>query len=107
MERTQELEIRQPVHYERCPQTPRKSAAGYFLPTIRTDHSASVECMTSNTRHRSPVALVLIDVINDFDFPDGARLLRNALPIVPRVARLKARASLAGIPAIYVNDNFG
>jgi len=64
--------------------------------------------MTSaNTRHKSPVALILIDVINDFDFPDGARLLRNALPIAPRLARLKERARRARIPAIYVNDNFG
>jgi len=64
--------------------------------------------MTSaNTRHKSPVALILIDVINDFDFPDGARLLRNALPIAPKLARLKERARRARIPAIYVNDNFG
>src|ERR1700676_4019967 len=64
--------------------------------------------MTSNnTRHKSPVALILIDVINDFDFPDGDRLLRNALPIAPRLARLKERARRARIPAIYVNDNFG
>jgi nicotinamidase-related amidase len=59
------------------------------------------------TRHNSPVALLLVDVINTFEFPDGARLLRNALPIAPRVARLKARVKQAGIPAIYVNDNFG
>jgi len=64
--------------------------------------------MTSgDTNHKSPVALILIDVINDFDFPDGARLLRNALPIAPKLARLKQRARRARIPAIYVNDNFG
>jgi len=64
--------------------------------------------MTSgDTNHKSPVALILIDVINDFDFPDGAQLLRNALPIAPRLARLKQRARRARIPAIYVNDNFG
>lgn len=64
--------------------------------------------MTSaNTRHKSSVALILIDVISDFDFPDGPGLLRHALPIAPRVARLKERATHAGIPAIYLNDNFG
>ena len=62
---------------------------------------------SSNTRHKSTAALILIDVINDFDFPDGARLLRNALPIAPKLARLKERARRARIPAIYVNDNFG
>ena len=53
------------------------------------------------------MALILVDVINDFEFPDGARLLRNAVPIAPKMARLKERARHAGIPAIYVNDNFG
>jgi nicotinamidase-related amidase len=62
---------------------------------------------TGNTRHKSPVALILVDVINHFEFPDGTRLLRNALPIAPNILRLKNRARRAGIPAIYVNDNFG
>jgi nicotinamidase-related amidase len=34
-------------------------------------------------------------------------MLIQALPIAPRIARLKARARAAGIPVIYVNDNFG
>ena len=51
--------------------------------------------------------MLLIDVINHFEFPDGRRLLRQALPIAPRLALLKRRARRAGIPAIYVNDNFG
>jgi nicotinamidase-related amidase len=61
----------------------------------------------NNTTRKSPLALILVDVINHFEFPDGDRLLRQALPIVPRLARLKARARSAGIPVIYVNDNFG
>jgi len=55
------------------------------------------------TRHKSSAALVLIDVINHFEFPDGYRMLGNALPIAPKLARLKARAHRAGIPTIYVN----
>jgi nicotinamidase-related amidase len=51
--------------------------------------------------------LLLIDVINHFEFPDGDRTLRQALPIAPRIARLKQRAKAAGIATIYVNDNFG
>ena len=61
----------------------------------------------NHTRHKSSVALILIDVINRFDFPDGEEILRNALPLAPRLTRLKARCRRAGIPAIYVNDNFG
>ncbi|HVW10074.1 MAG TPA: isochorismatase family cysteine hydrolase [Bryobacteraceae bacterium] len=56
---------------------------------------------------RARAALLLIDVINHFEFPDGERILRQAMPIAPRIARLKIHASEAGIPAIYVNDNFG
>lgn len=55
----------------------------------------------------SPVALVLIDVINDLEFRGGDRLLQHALPMAERLAALKRRAKARGIPAIYVNDNFG
>ena len=60
-----------------------------------------------NTRHTSAVALILVDVINHFEFPDGPKLLKNALRIAPNLARLKERAREEGIPVIYVNDNFG
>ena len=56
---------------------------------------------------KSGAALLLIDVINDFDFPEGDQLLRLAMPAGKNIARLKERAKSAGIPAIYVNDNFG
>jgi len=52
-------------------------------------------------------ALLLIDVINDFEFPRGDELFARALPIAPRIADLKRRAAEVGIPAIYINDNFG
>ena len=55
----------------------------------------------------SHAALLLIDVINDFEFPEGEQLLRLALPAGKEIATLKRRAKDAGIPAIYVNDNFG
>jgi nicotinamidase-related amidase len=58
-------------------------------------------------RHRSPTVLVLVDVINHFEFPDGSRLLQNAMQIAPRLARLKKRARASNIPVVYVNDNFG
>jgi nicotinamidase-related amidase len=61
----------------------------------------------NNTRHKSSVALILIDVINQFEFPDSEKVLKNALPMAVRLAKLKDRCRRAGIPAIYVNDNFG
>ncbi|MGQ0761139.1 MAG: cysteine hydrolase family protein [Acidobacteriota bacterium] len=60
-----------------------------------------------NAPDRSPVALLLIDVINDLEFEGGEKLLRHALPAAKRIAALKKRCEDAGIPAIYVNDNFG
>ena len=59
------------------------------------------------TNAKSSTALLLIDVINHFEFPDGDRILQQALKIAPRIVRLKSRARSIGIPAIYVNDNFG
>jgi nicotinamidase-related amidase len=55
----------------------------------------------------SAVALLLIDVINDLEFDGGEILLRQALPMLTPLATLKRRAKQAGIPVIYVNDNFG
>ena len=52
-------------------------------------------------------ALLLIDVINDFEFPRGDELFAQALSIAPNIAALKKRACAAKIPLIYVNDNFG
>ena len=56
---------------------------------------------------KSKAALLLIDVINDFDFPEGEELLKLAMPAGKNIAALKQRAKEAEIPAVYVNDNFG
>ena len=56
---------------------------------------------------RSSVALVLVDVINHFEFPDSHKILRNAMRMVSRLVRLKEKAQAADVPIIYVNDNFG
>lgn len=60
-----------------------------------------------NAPDTSPVALLLVDVINDFEFEGGSQLVRHALAAAKRIAHLKARCHEIGIPAIYVNDNFG
>jgi nicotinamidase-related amidase len=55
----------------------------------------------------SEVALVLLDVINDLEWEGGELLLEHALPMARNLAALKRRCREAGIPAIYVNDNYG
>jgi nicotinamidase-related amidase len=65
------------------------------------------EDLHGNAPDKSALALLLIDVINDLDFPGAAELLRYALPMARQIAALKERAKQHGIPVIYVNDNFG
>ena len=55
----------------------------------------------------SGTALLLIDVINDFEFDRGEQLLELALPVGKNIADLKRRAKAVRVPSIYVNDNFG
>ena len=52
-------------------------------------------------------ALLLIDVINDLAFDGSDALVVQAEPMASRLATLKRRASAAGVPIIYINDNFG
>ncbi len=65
------------------------------------------ENLHGNVPDTAEAALVLIDVINDLEFPEGDELLRYAHPMAERIAALKRRAKGAGLPTIYVNDNFG
>src|SRR4051812_45027703 len=60
-----------------------------------------------NAPDKANVAVILIDVINDLDFPEGEQLFQFALPMAQRIAALKKAAKQAGAAVIYVNDNFG
>ncbi len=68
---------------------------------------AKNEDLHGSVPDKAEVALLLIDVINDLEFIDGEELLRHALPMSERLAGLKRRAKAAGVPVVYVNDNFG
>jgi nicotinamidase-related amidase len=67
----------------------------------------SEQDLHGNAPDKSSVGLLLIDVINDLEFDDGAKLLKQAMPMARAIAKLKKRAQAAGVPVIYVNDNFG
>jgi len=54
-----------------------------------------------------PLALLLIDWINDLEFEGGDKLFPQALAAARATAALRARAKQAGVPVIYCNDNFG
>jgi hypothetical protein len=40
------------------------------------------------------IGLLLIDVINDFDFPEADQLLKHARPMAQKLLRLKRRAMI-------------
>jgi nicotinamidase-related amidase len=65
------------------------------------------EDLHGNVPDSSGAVLLLIDVINDFEFEGGDKLLPQALPVGRNIASLKQEAKKHKIPAIYVNDNFG
>ena len=65
------------------------------------------EDLHGNAPDQCSTALLLIDVINDFEFENGEQLLKLALPVGEKIGALKAAAKNAGVPVIYVNDNFG
>ena len=52
-------------------------------------------------------ALVILDMISCWSFPDAQTLVRAALDVTPAIARLKRRCIAAGVPVIYANDNSG
>jgi nicotinamidase-related amidase len=46
-------------------------------------------------------------VINDLKFAEANQLMRYAPAMARKLATLKQRAKRAGVPVVYVNDNFG
>lgn len=75
---------------------------------MRTPSSTrSDTTLNGSVPDKSPVVLLLIDVINDFAFPEAPALLRHARPMARALRCLAGRARSAGVPVVYVNDNFG
>jgi nicotinamidase-related amidase len=56
---------------------------------------------------RGGAALIILDMINDFDFPGGETLEPKAIRIADAILKLRAEVERAGSPVVYVNDNFG
>ena len=80
-------------------------AAPGALSALRTATGTPVTIAEHHPEHA--LALLLIDVINDFDCPGAEGLIAEASRAAPRIAALAQRARQIGAPVIYVNDNFG
>ena len=52
-------------------------------------------------------AVLALDLISDFDFPDGAAVRRALAPRVKPIRQLLDAARRQRVPVIYVNDNIG
>src|SRR5699024_7548418 len=52
-------------------------------------------------------ALLVMDLINHFDFPGGETLIAQTLRMLPSLRALRGRYDAARQPVIYANDNFG
>lgn len=50
--------------------------------------------------------LIVIDMLNHFDFEGGAALARTSDAIASRILALRKRFDLAGAPVVYANDNW-
>lgn len=63
--------------------------------------------LNQNAPDHAGAALIIIDMINDLEFPGGEQLLGPALQAALRIADLKNQANRLGMPVIFANDNFG
>lgn len=52
-------------------------------------------------------AVLFIDIINDFDFDGGEKLIKHTEEILPNLIKLKNFAKENNLPTIYVNDHYG
>lgn len=63
--------------------------------------------LNANVPDHAHVALIIIDMINDLEFPGGECIAASAYEAAKNISTLKDRARQAGVPVIFANDNFG
>ncbi len=56
---------------------------------------------------RSGDVLLIIDAINDLEFPGGENIFPWAMKLAGKLSQFRTLAHRFGMPVIYVNDNFG
>lgn len=56
---------------------------------------------------RSATALLVVDMLNDYDHEDGDELKASAREVVPVISDLIERAGESDVDVIHINDNHG
>jgi len=74
---------------------------------VRAPRRPKADTGDHGTLPRSPTVLLLVDVINPFDFPKADALAPAAWQAARAVARLKERLAAQQVLTIYANDNYG
>ena len=60
-----------------------------------------------DTDGKAPSALVVVDMVHPYDFPDADAVAQHAPEAVANIARLLDRARGDGVQVIYVDDDHG
>ena len=71
------------------------------------DRAGALPTAPHRDAERGGVALLIIDMINCFDFEGADRLMPKARSVSDAILRLREQMEAHGAPIIYVNDNFG
>jgi nicotinamidase-related amidase len=68
---------------------------------VQTDNKAGV----ASAEFEPGDALLVVDVLNDFEHDDGEALLESFRERAPRMREALKRARDSGVPVVYVNDD--
>lgn len=74
---------------------------------MEAGRSKTVPSTPDRDIERGHVALLIIDLMNRFDFQGGDKLLQSARLAIEPILRLRREMDEAAGPTVYVNDNFG
>jgi nicotinamidase-related amidase len=77
------------------------------MPRSNAKKRGKTQDLHGSAPDESPVALLIIDMINAFDFEGADAMLPRAHAAARAIASLRRRARRAHVPVVYVNDNFG
>jgi len=67
----------------------------------------SNQSLDGNAPDRCKFALLIVDVMNDLDFPGSEELILHSASLARNIDGLARKCRSHGIPVIYVNDNRG